>query len=186
MNAGRGSLQQRVFASESTFLRDTWGAALLSCREAKLVPKAPDSALAAPATDSPPPAPPPPPSLADATTQPPPGGTAGVDGDGQGAGVRAGVGAGGVLQVASWAKRLSAVSTKGLLSTLDELISDDDADSDPGGVRQGASGDAILGAGPAMLPPGCEVRMRWKNKVEKGGFVHLDREVDRSWYRELP
>ena len=62
-----------------------------------------------------------------------------------------------MLKVASWAQEaFSSVSTKGFLSKLDELISDEEP-GDAGQQRESDAGDAILGAGPAMLPPGTEV-----------------------------
>ena len=177
-----------IFAAESAAARNQWGAALMSCRENKL-----DSTRALPSargttelnlSDTAPPSEQAPPTEGAAT--------AGVASWAGGLADKA------KLAASAASSAVSAVSNKGLLSTLDDLISDavwrltapalrahvsayapprrqcawmlrlaieclnvqflvmQDGEEDANARWQTHGGSVVLGAGPVMVPPGCE------------------------------
>ena len=177
-----------IFAAESAAARNQWGAALMSCRENKL-----DSTRALPSargttelnlSDTAPPGEQAPPTEGAAT--------AGVASWAGGLADKA------KLAASAASSAVSAVSNKGLLSTLDDLISDvvwrltapalrahvsayapprrqcawmlrlaieclnvqflvmQDGEEDASARWQTHGGSVVLGAGPVMVPPGCE------------------------------
>ena len=179
-----------IFAAESAAARNQWGAALMSCRENKH-----DSTRALPSargttsvelnlSDTAPPSEQAPPTEGTAT--------AGVASWAGGLADKA------KLAASAASSAVSAVSNKGLLSTLDDLISDvvwrltapalrahvsayapprrqcawmlrlaiecltvqflvlQDGEEDASARWQTHGGSVVLGAGPVMVPPGCE------------------------------
>jgi hypothetical protein len=145
---GKEGAIDRAFATESAKLRNEWGTALLANRQSKLeMPKEEEQA--------------PPPAQTPAQADQ-------AAGSGNGGGV-------GVIRMPSWSaladkakEAVSGVSRNGILSKLDELISDEEGE-EPSLAWGASAGDAVLGAGPIMLPPGCEATIKPEEGVKEEG-----------------